>query len=49
MDLFNPAGTSEAAGPTEEISYTLTSVGTWVVLVEDSSGPGLGTFTIALT
>lgn len=49
MDLFNPAGTSEAAGPTEEISYTLTSAGTWVVLVEDSSGPGLGTFTIALT
>ena len=38
MDLFNPAGTSVAAGPGETITYTLTSTGTWVMLIEDNSG-----------
>ena len=49
MDLFNPAGTSVAAGSGETISYTLDSTGTWVILIEDSAGTGLGNFTIALT
>ena len=49
MDLFDPAGTSVAAGPGESLSYTLTATGTWVILIEDDSGPGLGSFTIALT
>jgi hypothetical protein len=49
MDLFNPAGTSVAAGPGDSITYTLTSSGTWVVLIEDDSGHGTGDFTIALT
>ncbi len=49
MDLFNPAGTSVAAGPGETLSYTLDSTGTWVILIEDDSGAGLGNFTIALT
>jgi hypothetical protein len=49
MDLFNPAGQSIAAGPGDTITYTLTSSGTWVVLIEDNSGPGLGDFSIALT
>lgn len=49
MDLFDPAGTSVAAGPGESLSYTLDFTGTWVILIEDDSGPGLGNFTIALT
>ena len=49
MDLFDPAGTSVAAGPGETLSYTLNSAGSWVILIEDSAGPGLGNFTIALT
>jgi hypothetical protein len=49
VDLFNPAGTSVAAGPGDSITYKLTSAGTWVVLIEDNSGPGIGDFTIALT
>ena len=49
MDLFDPAGTSVAAGPGEMLSYTLNSTGTWVILIEDDSGAGLGNFTIALT
>lgn len=49
MDLFNPSGNSVLAGPTTSLSYTLTAKGTWVVLVEDSSGKGLGDFEISLT
>ncbi|MGO9344093.1 MAG: hypothetical protein ACLP6E_16515 [Acidimicrobiales bacterium] len=49
MDLFDPAGTSVAAGPGETLSYTLNSTGTWVILIEDDGGTGLGNFTIALT
>jgi hypothetical protein len=49
MDLFNPAGTSVAAGPMESLSTTLNSAGKWVMLIEDNAGPGLGTFKIALT
>jgi hypothetical protein len=49
MDLFDPEGQSVAAGPGESITYKLTSSGTWVVLVEDNSGPGIGDFSIALT
>jgi hypothetical protein len=40
---------SVAAGPGETLSYTLNSTGTWVILIEDDSGTGLGNFTIALT
>ncbi len=49
MDLFNPAGESVAAGPGDSIAYKLTSAGTWVVLIEDNFGTGIGDFSIALT
>jgi hypothetical protein len=49
MDLFNPAGTSVSGGPGEMTTFTLNEPGTWVMLVEDTTGQDTGDFHIALT
>jgi hypothetical protein len=50
MDLFSPSGISTLAGPGTTVTDTdLSATGTWVMLVEDSSGSGTGNFDIALT
>jgi hypothetical protein len=50
MDLFSPSGISTLAGPGTTITDNdLSATGTWVMLVEDSSGSGKGNFDITLT
>lgn len=49
MDLFDPSGTSVLAGPGTSITDTPNVTGTWMFLIYDSSGLGLGTFDIKLT
>jgi hypothetical protein len=49
IDFFRPAGTSACASPGVTVSCDLDSTGTWTILVDDSPGPGTGTFSIAVT
>jgi hypothetical protein len=50
MDLFSPSGVSTLAGPGKTIiDNDLSATGSWLMLIEDSSGSGTGNFDIALT